>query len=115
MTIFGIQVKQNYYHFQTKYLSQIAQQQKNKFINRQHNLECSSFSKIKGPVLPYRLQYSFMAETPDGRGVLLFGGQTNKNFYEDRILELCAGDSSWNILNITLENGRREHVVIPLQ
>ena len=56
-----------------------------------------------------------MAETPDGRGVLLFGGQTNKNFYEDRILELCAGDSSWNILNTTLENGRREHVVIPLQ
>ena len=52
-----------------------------------------------------------MAETPDGRGVLLFGGQTNKNFYEDRILELCAGDSSWNILNITLEIGRRKHEI----
>ena len=33
---------------------------------------------------------------------------------EKRILELRAGANSWNILDITLENGRHQHVVIPL-
>ena len=55
-----------------------------------------------------------MAESPDGKGVLLFGGY-NDDFREDRILELCAGANSWNILNITLKNRRAFHVVIPLQ
>ena len=55
-----------------------------------------------------------MAESPDGRGVLLFGGW-NENNSDDRILELSAGADSWNILNITLKNRRRKHVVIPLQ
>ena len=56
-----------------------------------------------------------MAESPDGRGVLLFGGESDENSYEDRILELRAGANSWNILDITLENGRRSHVVIALE
>ena len=56
-----------------------------------------------------------MAESPDGRGVLLFGGRSDENSFEDRILELRAGANSWNILDITLENGRYKHVVIPLQ
>ena len=55
-----------------------------------------------------------MAELPDKRGVLLFGGESTKNPYEKRILELRAGAHSWNILNITLENARVNHVVIPL-
>ena len=55
-----------------------------------------------------------MAESPDGRGVLLFGGYFG-NGWEDRILELRAGANSWNILNITLEKPRSSHVVIPLQ
>ena len=55
-----------------------------------------------------------MAESPDGKGVLLFGGY-NDEFREDRILELRAGANSWNILNITLQKGRYDHVVIPLQ
>ena len=55
-----------------------------------------------------------MAESPDGRGVLLFGGWSTENRYEKRILELRAGDDSWNILNISLQNGRSSHVVIPL-
>ena len=56
-----------------------------------------------------------MAESPDGRGVLLFGGATDGDEYDkDRILELRAGANSWNILNITLEIGREYHVVIPL-
>ena len=53
-----------------------------------------------------------MAESPNGRGVLLFGGENHGNIYEKRILELRAGADSWNILDISLKNGRFEHVVI---
>ena len=56
-----------------------------------------------------------MAESPDDRGVLLFGGYFYENGWEDRILELRAGANSWNILDITLETGRSSHIVIPLQ
>ena len=55
-----------------------------------------------------------MAESSDGKGVLLFGGYSTENGSEKRILELRAGADSWNILNVTLENGRYNHVVIPL-
>ena len=71
------------------------------------------FFCITGPSLPYGLFGSAMAESPDGRGVLLFGGYSD-NGTEKRILELCAGADSWNILNVTLENARWNHVVIPL-
>ena len=56
-----------------------------------------------------------MAESPDGRGVILFGGWSDGNGYEKRILELRAGDNSWKIMDKTLEEGRSQHVVIPLQ
>ena len=56
-----------------------------------------------------------MAESPDGRGVILFGGSSDENNYEKRILELRTGANSWTILDITLENGRWQHVVIQLQ
>ena len=54
-----------------------------------------------------------MAESPDGSGVILFGGYRN-DAYEKRILELRAGTNEWNILDIALKNGRENHVVIPL-
>ena len=40
-----------------------------------------------------------MAESPDGRGVILFGGDGSENSYkyENRILELRAGADSWNV------------------
>ena len=74
------------------------------------------FFCITGPSLPYGLYLSAMAESPDGRGVLLFGGSSccTGNGVEKRILELRAGADSWNILNVTLENTRSYHVVIPL-
>ena len=68
-----------------------------------------------------------MAKSPDGRGVLLFGGasrtsQNELNVYDDRIFELRTGANSsnflewnWNILDINLKHGRRYHTVIPLQ
>ena len=62
--------------------------------------------------MPYDLFFSAMAESPDGRGVLLFGGVSDENDYEDTILELRAGANSWNILDITLKNGRKYHNVI---
>ena len=69
---------------------------------------------ITGPSLPYLLGQSTMAESPDGRGVLLFGGCGNEWNIEDRILEFKAGANSWIILNITLQNRRHQHAVIPL-
>ena len=72
------------------------------------------FFCITGPSLPYGLWDSAMAESPDGRGVILFGGYSDENTYEKRILELRAGTNSWNILDITLDHGREYHVVIPL-
>ena len=66
-----------------------------------------------------------MAQSPDGQGVLLFGGASPYSsgiVYENRILELRAGANTWNILDITLETefndgfvGRCCHVVIPSQ
>ena len=59
-----------------------------------------------------------MAESPDGRGVLLFAGYSYHppiiQYRDKRILELRAGADSWNILNVTLKNARNMHVVIPL-
>lgn len=56
-----------------------------------------------------------MAKTPDGRGVLLFGGQNNQSYHEDRILELQAGADYWTISDIALQHGKFYHTVIPLQ
>ena len=58
-----------------------------------------------------------MAESPDGRGVLLFGGRRNIGepiYPEKSILELRAGADCWTILNVSLESRRYSHVVIPL-
>ena len=44
-------------------------------IKEKYNLNFSLFC-ITGPALPYGLSHSAMAESPDGRGVLLFGGHT---------------------------------------
>ena len=82
-------------------------------LAEKHNL-IIFFFYITGPLLPYVLAYSAMAESPDGRGVLLFGGLSTENYYEKRILELRPEADSWNILNVSLQNGRIRHVVIPL-
>lgn len=61
-----------------------------------------------------------MVESPDGKGVLLFGGErkiTNRkkdNIIEDRILELRAGANSWTILDVSLQTARKKHTVIPI-
>ena len=83
-------------------------------LKEKHILIILSFNCITGPSLPYGLYDSAMAESPDGRGVLLFGGRSIENDPEKRILELRAGADSWNFLNVTLKNARNWHVVIPL-
>ena len=69
-----------------------------------------------GPYLPYAsiLAYSAMTKSPDGRGVIIFGGHTAWGS-EKRILELRAGADSWNTLDVSLVNRRWSHVVIPLK
>ena len=71
--------------------------------------------------MPFALMNSAMAESPDGRGVLVFGGSLSDGSfdfswnYTDKILELRAGTNSWKILDITLKNERSNLVVVPLQ
>ena len=71
--------------------------------------------------MPYNLVESTMAESPDSKCVLLFGGRHNYDDngiidpFEVRILELCAGAIWWNIKNTTLTYKRGWPTVIPLQ
>ena len=64
--------------------------------------------------MPYPLALSAMAQSPDGKGVLLFGGHRGADHFDVRIVELRAGANSWKILDITMEYKRFDHVVIPL-
>ena len=82
-------------------------------MEEKHNLNFPLFCII-APRLPNRLYWSAMAKSPDGGGVLLFGGY----YYENRILELTGTpwkSWEWNTLNITLQDGRMRHNVIPLK
>ena len=57
-----------------------------------------------------------MAQSPDGGGVLIFGGINYSDYViEKSILEMRAGANSWTILDIKLKYGRKSHVVIPLK
>ena len=68
-----------------------------------------------GPSLPYKLYYSAMATSPDGGGVILFGGWNyDKRAKEDTILELHYGSDKWTKLPQKLKQPRAFHVVIPI-
>ena len=68
--------------------------------------------------MPYKLWYSAMATSPDGGGVILFGGWNSDRYYEDgkedTILELRYGSDKWTRLPQKLERPREFHVVIPI-
>ena len=60
-----------------------------------------------------------MASSPDGNGVLLFGGYDGSTYpYTNNILELKSDDQgwvgSWSILTTKLKYERAYHVVIPV-
>ena len=81
-----------------------------------------------GPTLPYRLHSSAIATSPDGRGVILFGGYNGDMEYgyeyeytyedkvaeEDTILELRYDSDKWTTLPQKLKQPRAHHVVIPI-
>ena len=68
-----------------------------------------------GPELPYKLWDSAMATSPDGGGVILFGGwNEDKDDREDTLLELRFGADYWTILPQELKQPRNNPVVIPI-
>ena len=68
-----------------------------------------------GPSLPYGLEDSAMATSPDGGGVILFGGYNkDKRAKEDTILELRYDSDKWTTLPQKLKQPREAHVVIPI-
>ena len=68
-----------------------------------------------GPSLPYKSS-SAMATSPDGGGVILFGGRNEdkRASFEDTLLELRFGADNWTILPQKLKQPRQDHVVIPI-
>ena len=73
------------------------------------------FNIFAGPPLPYKLDFSAMATSPDGGGVILFGGiNRDKSANEDTILELRYDSDKWTKLPQKLKQSRAEHVVIPI-
>ena len=74
-----------------------------------------------GPGLPYPILGGAMASSPDGNGVILFGGYKRsapKGRYIDSILELRSDGQgwarNWKTHTIKLQNARGFHVVIPV-
>ena len=72
-----------------------------------------------GPALPFLFDRHKMATSPDGNGVIMFGGYSYSNIvYQDTILELKSDGQgwvgTWTILSAKLQYGRASHVVIPL-
>ena len=68
-----------------------------------------------GPDLPYKLYDSAMATSPDGGGVILFGGwNQDKGARENTLLELRFGADHWTILPQKLKQPREYHVAIPI-
>ena len=68
-----------------------------------------------GPSLPYKVYDSAMATSPDGGGVILFGGYNyDKGAKEDTLLELRFGADKWTPLPQKLNQPRAYHVVIPI-
>ena len=67
-----------------------------------------------GPSLPYKLFFSAMATSPDGGGVILFGGWNYDKVVTEDILELRFGANEWTVLPQKLNQPRSQHVVIPI-
>jgi hypothetical protein len=56
-----------------------------------------------------------MATSPDGGGVILFGGWNgDKSAKDDTILELRYDSDKWDPLPLKLKQPRHKHVVIPI-
>ena len=68
-----------------------------------------------GPPLPYELRDSVMATSPDGGGVILFGGYNDdKSEFKDTLLELRYDSKQWTQLSQKLKQPKSGHVVISI-
>ena len=72
-----------------------------------------------GPALPNSNIAGIMATSPDGNGVIMFGGSiSDEDQDQDKILELKSdgqgGVGTWTTLTAKLQYKRGVHVVIPL-
>ena len=68
-----------------------------------------------GPSLPFKLLNSAIATSPDGGGVILFGGyNVDKDTEVDTLLELRFGANEWTTLPQKLNEARWGHVLIPI-
>ena len=73
------------------------------------------FNMFAGPSLPYKLSDNAMATSPDGGGVILFGGwNADKWASEDTLLELRYDSDKWTTLPQKMKQPRFRHVVIPI-
>ena len=80
-------------------------------------VKMQSFFKNKnvaGPSLPKGLVYSAMATSPDGHGVILFGGSPVDGDGDTGIYELRYGSNEWTTLPQKLKDNRFGHAVIPI-
>ena len=79
-------------------------------------MKCNLYFNIfVGPPLPYKLYVSAMATSPDGGGVILFGGYNiDKGAEEDTILELRYDSDKWTTLPQKLKQPRNSQEVIPI-
>ena len=55
-----------------------------------------------------------MATSPNGGGVILFGGSIGDYDREDKILELRFAANEWTVLPQKLNQARSRHVVIQI-
>ena len=72
-----------------------------------------------GPKLPYNIDGGRMASSPDGNGVLLFGGRDDGRYsVTASIFELRSDGKGWvgpwKTLTAKLQYPRSFHVVIPI-
>ena len=70
---------------------------------------------VAGPSLPKGLVHGAMATSPDGHGVILFGGSPNDadEYNYTGILELRYSSYKWTTLPQKLKYNRANHLVIP--
>ena len=61
--------------------------------------------------MPFAIQQSVMATSPNDRGVILIGGYTFGG-YSKKLVEWNGNSKEWVILDSNLKYGRHDHAII---
>ena len=64
--------------------------------------------------MPHGLGDSAMASSPNGGGVILFGGDYYNSYGDNTLFKLDYGSNNWTVLPQKLKYPRGGHVVIPI-